>query len=197
MLGKKAKTKRKSKRKKIMNTKRNHYNKVSRSKSVNNNHKLGGTYNNRKKLEKRINFYRVQNICNHFQRQNSANRRREFNNCTPVHKKNQSINEGLKNNSLIGKPSKTVRHGEKEKRTKSKSRKGNKRKNKLSVNKDNLNQRFDINEGVKNLMNSNRIIEPFSPTFEHPDDFLPSHQASFRHQLMARNKVSNNIYKTI
>ena len=91
------------KKNKIPTTKRNHYNKVSRSKSVN---------NNRRKLEKRINFYRVQNICNHFHRQNSGTRRREYNN-TPVHKKSHSINEpAIKGVAPV--PSRTVRHPDSE-----------------------------------------------------------------------------------
>ena len=65
--------------------------------------------------------------------------------------------------------------------------KGLKGNNKFLITKSNLNNKIDLsNNAVKDLMNSNRLIEPFSPTFEHPDDFLPSHQASFRNKLIVK-----------
>lgn len=46
--------------------------------------------------------------------------------------------------------------------------------------------KIELSKDSYNMMNSNRIIEPFSPTFEHPDDFLPSNQTSFRPLAMAK-----------
>lgn len=69
-----------------------------------------------------------------------------------------------------------------------------KRKNKLSAMENTLKNNIDMGKDQKkNMMNSNRVIEPFSPTFEHPDDFLPSNQTSFRPLAMA--KYGKNLEK--
>lgn len=47
--------------------------------------------------------------------------------------------------------------------------------------------KIELSKDSYNMMNSNRIIEPFSPTFEHADDFLPSNQTSFRPLAMAKH----------
>lgn len=82
-------------------------------------------------------------------------------------------------------PSTSVRQSEifETKRTKLNNTKKlkTKRKNKLSTAGNNTSNKIDLgNHDYKNVMNSNRIIEPFSPTFEHPEDFLPSNHTSFR-----------------
>lgn len=135
--------------------------------------------NNRRKLEKRINFYRIQNIWNHFHRGNSGNRR-ESNN-TPVHKKNNSISEPIKK-GVAPVPSSAVR--EQESSDAKQSKFNTTRRFKTNRKGDFLNKEkvdFDLSQNkYDSMMNSNRLIEPFSPTFEHPDDFLPSNQTSFR-----------------
>jgi len=46
------------------------------------------------------------------------------------------------------------------------------------------------------MMNSNRVIEPFSPTFEHAEDFAPSNQTSFRPIVLSKwNKNLDNYMK--
>lgn len=69
-----------------------------------------------------------------------------------------------------------------------------KRKNKLSVMDNQMKHNIELHSDPrKKLMNSNRVIEPFSPTFERPDDFLPSNQTSFRPLAMA--KYGKNLEK--
>lgn len=69
-----------------------------------------------------------------------------------------------------------------------------KKKNKLSMVVDQEGNKIDLGiEEYKNLMNSNRLIEPFSPTFEHPEDFLPSNQTSYRPGNLV---VSKHVSKT-
>lgn len=63
----------------------------------------------------------------------------------------------------------------------------NKKKNKFSEMEDQLHQNFELSKDSKvNMMNSNRVIEPFSPTFEHPEDFAPSNQTSFRPIMVSK-----------
>ena len=177
------KVKKKTK-KKIPNTKRNHHNKVSRSKSVKYIFIIEFEYsNNRRRLEKRINFYRVQNICNHFHRSGSGHRR-ESNN-TPAHKKNNFVNETTIKKGAAPVPSITVRQSKifetKKAKLNTTKKIKTKKKSKLSMAGNNTSNKIDLgNHDYKNEMNSNRIIEPFSPTFEHPEDFLPSNNTSFR-----------------
>jgi hypothetical protein len=56
-----------------------------------------------------------------------------------------------------------------------------------------IKNKIELSKDHHNMMNSNRVIEPFSPTFEHPDDFLPSNQTSFRPIVMA--KYGKNLEK--
>lgn len=44
-------------------------------------------------------------------------------------------------------------------------------------------------------MNSNRVVEPFSPTFEHGDDFMTSNHTSFRPDVKSKNSSNFNKYK--
>lgn len=145
--------------------------------------------NNRRKLEKRINFYRVQNIWNHFHRQSSGSRRREFNN-TPVHKYSHSISEPIQKGvapvpSKAIKPQDLVESNQNALNT-SKNLKC-KRKNKLSAVDNQINSEIEIfKDDPRNFMNSNRVVEPFSPTFEHPDDFMSSNHTSFRPEVKSK-----------
>jgi hypothetical protein len=71
-----------------------------------------------------------------------------------------------------------------------------KRKNKTSMMDKQLMENIEVSQDYMNMMNSNRIIEPFSPTFEHPEDVLPSNQTSFRPQAMSKyNRYNKNIQK--
>lgn len=116
-----------------------------------------------------------------------------------MHKKAHSINEGhgfAKGVAPV--PSKTAKIADiietKPGKLNTTKRLKNKRKNKLSHTQVQGKAKIELNnDQYKNVMNSNRVIEPFSPTFEHPDDFLPSNQTSFRPLAMA--KYGKNLEK--
>lgn len=108
-----------------------------------------------------------------------------------MHKKSHSINEPI-SKGVAPVPSRTVRPAEiletKPDKLNTTKRIKTKRKNQLSMMDSHLkhNHIEFVKDPRKNMMNSNRIIEPFSPTFEHPEDFLPSNQTSFRPLAMAK-----------
>lgn len=97
--------------------------------------------------------------------------------------KSHSINEPVLKGAAPA-PSQTVRPADidNSKRTKFNNTKKfkSKRKNKLSMMDNHFQHEFEEQRKNKNIMNSNRIKEPFSPTFEQPDDVLPSNQTSYR-----------------
>lgn len=103
--------------------------------------------------------------------------------------KSQSTYEPF-SNGVASVPSQTVRPSEinenKHSTLNTTKRVRSKRKNKTSMMDKQLMENIEVSQDYINMMNSNRIIEPFSPTFEHPDDVLPSNQTSFRPLAMSK-----------
>ena len=80
--------------------------------------------------------------------------------------------------------------------SKSNASKSSKPKGKKGIGKmNNIQHNFELLKDSKfSMMNSNRVIEPFSPTFEHPEDFVPSNQTSFRPLIISKytKKLENS-----
>jgi len=110
--------------------------------------------------------------------------------------KSQSINEII-HKGVAPVPSKSVRPSEINEAKKFKNshfkKFKTKRKNKSSMIENCSGPKIDSMGDYKNMMNSNRIIEPFSPTFQLPEDVQPSNQTSFR--PLAMSKYNKNLEK--